>query len=93
MVNDLGLPLTAEPKQVLLDAIEDLPNTRKATNTLIKILHYYGRKTILMHWMGREKLTVKKWRRQINMVLLICKLTYEKRGNMAKYKNIWEHNT
>ncbi|OCT68719.1 hypothetical protein XELAEV_18040007mg [Xenopus laevis] len=87
---DLGLPPTTDPQQVLLDAVGDLPNTSKGTRTLIKILHHYGRKTILMHWMGGVSPTMKKWRRQVNTVLPLYKLTFEKRGNMTKFTKIWE---
>lgn len=50
---------------------------------------FYARREIMMHWKSAEPPTLATWKKAVNSVLPLYKLTYESRQHPAKYDKVW----
>lgn len=56
---------------------------------LLRLLFYYGRKLIALHWIKRDPLTLIAWKSLVNANIKMYKMTYDSRGCSKKCNRVW----
>lgn len=86
--DDMGSPLTLDPKQCLLGIFPDVLD--KFTMIFLHETLFSARKIIARQWMRSEPPQLVDWKRDINTTLPYKKFLYINRGCPNKYNRIWD---
>lgn len=62
---------------------------KRVTRTLLTILIYYARKTIVLSWKKSNPPSVSAWRGVVNRAAPFYKATYINRGIPQKFDKVW----
>lgn len=61
----------------------------KATLTLLGILQFFARKTIVLKWTSARPPTLSSWKQLVNAAIPLYKATYLSRRCPKKYEKVW----
>lgn len=61
-----------------------------AHRTLLNILLFYGRKSILLKWRSSAPPSLSFWKALVNSMMPYYKATYVSRGCMKKFDKVWQ---
>lgn len=73
------IPNICNPLQCLLGYIED-EGLSKNVQIFIRIVLFYAKKSIIMHWKSQSSPTIAFWLIIVNHAIPLYKLTYEAKG-------------
>lgn len=76
------------PRALLLNVLVD-SGVGKYAKLFIAFATYYARREILLRWKLSEPPTVNAWRKTLNTVLPLYKITYVNRNCPSKFDKIW----
>lgn len=86
-VTTVPVPLSIEV--CLLGLVEPLA-PRRALRTLLGLLLYYARKSIVLRWKASSAPSLNFWKKLVNAALPLYKATYLSRGCGKKFHKIWD---
>lgn len=89
VLNDIcETELSPDPMLLLLSYLGDVEGDRY-TKLSITLMLFYARREIMLHWKSAEPPTLGSWKRAVDSVLPLYKLTYESRQCPAKFNKVW----
>ena len=87
-VNELfSISIVPSPRICLLGLVEDLV-PRVAERTLLGLLLFYARKSIILCWKHKAPPSLDLWKTLVNNVIPLYRDTYTHRG-WSKYDRVW----
>lgn len=86
--DNMGSPVTLDPKQCLLGIFPDPSD--KFTKIFLQETLFSGRKIIARRWMRSTPLEIKEWMADINVTLPYKRFLYINRGCPDKFNRIWD---
>ena len=85
-----GITLELEARVCLLGCIEERMGQRDILEAAIRCL-FQARKLIALKWQAQNPPTVEEWFNVMNSTIGKERGTWIRRGNLKKFKAIWEH--